>query len=79
MKKKQETKTLGEARTAKARVRTLLAAGGEAAAVGVVRRPDGFAVRVTLRHPPRADTLPAEVGGVPVEVRISPPAAAHSA
>lgn len=71
------TANLDAARAAKERVRSLLAHGGEAAAVGVARRPDGYAVLVTLRRPMQPEALPAEISGVPVEVRVSPSAVAH--
>jgi len=58
-----------QARRAKDVVRRLLAAADAGGSVGLTRRGDGYAVRVSLRQAPAVD-LPSEVDGVPLELHV---------
>jgi hypothetical protein len=62
---------LNEARAAKARLRSDLAGRDGIRGVGIARTPDGYHVRVNLQHESDRTGVPAQIQGVPVDVRVS--------
>jgi hypothetical protein len=62
---------LNEARAAKARLRSDLAGRDGVCGVGIARASDGYHVRVNLQRESDRKGVPAQVQGVPVDVRVS--------
>lgn len=65
-----------QARVAKAHLRAALA-GRRGVQVGLRRRPDGYCLVVNLVEDADGAGLPAQVDGVPVDVRVVGPARAQ--
>ncbi|MBI5094181.1 MAG: hypothetical protein HZB26_17290 [Candidatus Hydrogenedentes bacterium] len=67
-----KTYTLEEARSAKARVATLLQNHRDLTGVGITRVGKGYAVKVNMATAPGADlVIPPEMDGVPVRVEVT--------
>jgi hypothetical protein len=62
---------LDEARAAKARLRSDLAGRDGVYGVGISRSADGYQVQVNLRREADRKSVPHDVDGVPVHVRVS--------
>ncbi len=62
---------LHEARAAKARLRSDLAGRDGVCGVGITRGSGGYPVRVNLRRESDRASVPRQVDGVPVDVRVS--------
>ena len=62
--------TLAAARAAKARVHALLSKYGEVVGVGLVSHDGGYAVKVNFASKPAAESLPTELGEVPIRVEV---------
>lgn len=64
---------LTAARAAKTRLRLDLAGRDGVCGVGISRRADGYHVQVDVERGSDRETVPGEVDGVPVDVRVSGP------
>jgi hypothetical protein len=62
---------LNEARAAKSRLRSALAGRDGVCGVGISRGWDGYHLRVNLQRESDRKGVPAQVQGVPVDVRVS--------
>ncbi len=62
---------LHQARAAKARLRSDLAGRDGVRGVGITRDSDGYHVRVNLQRESDRQGVPAQIEGVPVDVRVS--------
>jgi len=62
---------LDSARAAKARLRSDLAGRAGVRGVGISRTSDGYGVRVNLQRESDRESVPADIDGVPVDVRVS--------
>jgi hypothetical protein len=62
---------LNEARAAKARLRSDLAGRDGICGVGISRGSGGYRLRVNLQRESDRTGVPAQVEGVPVDVRVS--------
>lgn len=71
---RDEARQLAEAREAKERAREIFPRFGSVNAIGLTRKGDGYAVRVSFEKEPRNRAqMPVEIEGVPVIVRILGP------
>ena len=66
--------TLEAARSAKAKVATMLGDAAEVNGIGITQVADGYAVKVNLSRAPQSSLgIPTEVDGVPVVVAVVGP------
>jgi hypothetical protein len=69
-----EVQRLAKAREAKEKAREIFARFGPVNGIGLARRGDGYAVKVSFAVEPRDRAqMPQEIGGVPIIVRVLGP------